>query len=356
MIPPTPFNPTLTLPGHTEAVYAVAFGPKDSFLVTGSFDRSLKVWNAKTGKETKALTGHQGLVLSVSVAADGSLLASGGADNRARIWDATTGQQTRELNHPDLVDAVAFDPAGKRLATGCHDGQLRIWDLKTKDGQPKLVPAHNKPTPAAVYGLAWHPDGKSVATASFDRSVRLWDAEKGTLVRELPAGFDRIIVEGPAGKVAPALVGGPAGWYAAAPPDPGHRDQVFSVAFDPTGERIATGSSDRTAKLWTAAGDPVRTFAHPDRTDKSSHPGHVTAVRFTPDGRHLVSAGPAPKSTGIVCVWSVADGKLLAQIDVPVGPVHGMAHSPDGTSVLLACGPKARGGSAGVAVVLPIPR
>ncbi len=356
MLPPTPFHPTHTLSGHSEAIYAVAFGPVGTFVVTGSFDKTLKLWDAKTGKETKTLTGHQGLVLSVSASTDGSLVASGGADNKAKLWDTKTGQSTRDLNHPDLVDAVAFDPEGKRLATGCHDGQLRIWDLKVKDGQPKLIAAHNKPQPAAIYAVAWKPDGKMVATASFDRTVRIWDAEKGMLVHELPAGFDRITVEAKLGKVVPALVGAPAGWYASAPPDPGHRDQVFAVAYDAAGEHIATSSSDRTVKLWTAKGDPVRTFVHPDRNDGTSQPGHVTAVRFTPDRKLLVSAGPAPKSNGIVCIWSVADGKLLAQIDVPIGPVHGMAISPDGASLLLGCGPKARNGSAAEAVVLPLPR
>src|SRR5262249_28095277 len=153
---------------------------------------------------------------------------------------------------------------------------------------------------------------------------------------------------------APALLGGPATWYATAPPDPGHRDQVFAVVFDAKGERLATGSSDRTAKLWTVAGEPVRTFIHPDRKDGSSHPGHVTGVPCTPDGSHAVTAGPAPRSNGIVCVWSVADGKLVAQLDVPDHPIHGVAVSPDGSSLLLACGPKARGGSAAEAVIHPM--
>lgn len=351
-----PFHPTLTLSGHSEAVYAVAFGPANTFVVTGSFDKTLKIWDAKSGKETKTLTGHQGLVLAVSVTPDGSHVTSGGADNKAKVWNSKTGKSIRDLNHPELVDAVAYDPVGKRLATGCHDGQLRIWDLAVKDGQPKTIAAHRTPKPAAIYSVAWSPDGKTVATASFDQTVRLWDAGKGTLVRELPAGFDRIIVHGKVGKVVPTLIGTAAGWYASAPPDPGHRDQVFCVTFDAAGKMIATSSSDRTLKLWTVLGDPVRTFVHPGRKDGTSHPGHVIACHFTPDGKTLVSAGPAPKSTGIVCIWSVADGKLVNQIDVPLGPVLGMAISPDGSSLLLGCGPKARGGSAGLAVVLPLPK
>src|SRR5262245_22517902 len=317
MPPPTAFKPLHTRTGHTDSVYAVAFDPAGGYFATGSFDKSIKLWDAKTGKETKTLPGHQGLVLAIDVSTDGSLVASGGVDNRARLWDPKTGQQTRELNHPDLVDSVAFSPDGKQLATGCHDGQLRLWDLTKKDSQPKAIAAHNKPQPAAIYAVAWHPNGKTVATSSFDRTVKLWDVEKATMAKELPAGFDRITVDPKLSVPAPAIIGGPAAWYATAPPDFGHRDQVFSVAFNKAGDRIATGSSDRTAKLWTVAGEPVRTFLHQDRKDGMSHPGHVTGVRFTPDGTHVVTAGPAPKSTGIVCVWSAADGKLIAQMDVP---------------------------------------
>jgi WD40 repeat protein len=356
MPPPTPFKPIHTLSGHTDAVYAVAFDPAGGFLATGSFDKTIKLWDPKSGKETKTLPGHQGLVLAVDVAKDGSLVASGGADNRARLWDPKTGQQSRELNHPDLVDALAFSPDGKQLATGCHDGQLRVWDVTKKDSQPKAIAAHNKPQPAAIYAVAWHPSGKTIATASFDKTVRFWDVEKGTMSRELPAGFDRLTVDPKLTKPIPALIGGPAAWYATAPPDPGHRDQVFAIGFDKAGERIATGSSDRTAKLWNAAtGELIRTFVHPDRTDGQSHPGHVTGVRFTPDGKSVITAGPAPKNAGVVCVWTADDGKLTAVIDVPIGPIHGLAISPDGTSLLIGCGPRTRGGAAADAVVLAVP-
>ena len=83
-MPTTPFKPTHLLSGHTDAVYAVAFGPEGALAVTGSFDKTIKLWETKTGKETKTLTGHEGLVLSVDVSPDGSAIASGGADNRAR--------------------------------------------------------------------------------------------------------------------------------------------------------------------------------------------------------------------------------------------------------------------------------
>src|SRR5260370_39120777 len=75
---------TVVLKGHTEAVYGIAFTPDGKQLVTASFDKTLKVWDAATGKELKSFggpQGHQGLVLSVAVSPDGQSFASGGADN-----------------------------------------------------------------------------------------------------------------------------------------------------------------------------------------------------------------------------------------------------------------------------------
>ena len=75
-----------------------------------------------------------------------------------------------------------------------------------------------------------------------------------------------------------------------------------------------------------------------------------------PSSRSARSAGPAPKNAGVLCVWKVDDGSLAARVDVPPGPVHGLAISPDGATLLLGCGPKARGGGAADAVVLPLPK
>src|SRR5487761_1822223 len=79
-----------TLKGHREAIYSVAFTPDGKHLVTGSGDRSIKVWDSATGKEIKSFggpSGHQNLVLSVSLSPDGSLIASGSSDNTAKVWD-----------------------------------------------------------------------------------------------------------------------------------------------------------------------------------------------------------------------------------------------------------------------------
>src|SRR5262249_13634934 len=79
------------LKGHGETVYAIAFSPDGKFVVTGSFDKTVRLWDAATGKEIKTYGGatgsHNNLVLAVAFSANGQMVASGGSDNTAKIWD-----------------------------------------------------------------------------------------------------------------------------------------------------------------------------------------------------------------------------------------------------------------------------
>ena len=87
--PALPQGLIASLKGHTETVYAVTMSPDGKYVLTGSFDKTLKLWDAATGKELSTLDGpqgHQQLVLSVDIGRDGRHFASGGSDNTGKIW------------------------------------------------------------------------------------------------------------------------------------------------------------------------------------------------------------------------------------------------------------------------------
>jgi WD40 repeat protein len=223
------------------------------------------------------------------------------------------------------VDAVAFSPKADLLATGCHDGAVRLWDV-AKGNQVRQINAHTMPQPNPVYAVAWSPDGKQLASASLDQSLKLWDATSGALVKEFKKYDEKAFPKG-------------------------HRDGVFSVAFSPDGKQLASGSSDRGIKLWNVAdGSVVREFVNPALTQPAgalpnlpqAHPGWVYGVRFTADGKHLISAGNAPRNQGYLAVWNVADGKLLHSEELPLGPFYSLAVAPDGKTVAVAAGVRSR--------------
>ena len=298
------------------------------------------------GRELQAFP-HPAAAGALAFTADGQFLTAA-ADKSARRFRIAADTPVKTLPHPNLVDSAAFDATGDRLATGCHDGNLRIFDV-AKGTQLKQVAAHVVTTPqqaqSPIYAVLWTGDSKQVFTASYDQSIKLWDAAGGTLVREFKPA------PGPApepNKPAPGPVG--------------HRDQVFAIALSKDGKFLASASSDKSVKLWdVATGKVVRDFPNPDLKPvfpgepAPSHPGWVHAVRFTPDGTKLVSAGAAPRGKSYLAVWNVADGTRAFGAERDFGPIHAMSLYPDGGKLVIGCAGVPRNSVEPAAVILKFP-
>ena len=192
---------------------------------------------------------------------------------------------TKTFPHPREVDAVAFDLKGGVLATGCHDGNVRLFDV-AKGTLLKDIKAHApQPKPAnetnPVYCVAWNPAGTEVLSGSKDASLKLWNAATGTLVKEFKAYKEKEF-------------------------EKGHREPVFCAAFSPDGKTIASGSAglERAIKIWNVAdGSVVRDLVNPNLklppgSPPQAHPGWIYGLKFTPDGKYLVSVGEAPRRRG----------------------------------------------------------
>ena len=125
--------------------------------------------------ELKQVFSHGDSVVSVAFSPDGKTIVTGSGDKTARLWDAATGRSLGlPMEHSDIVRCVAFSPDGKTILTGSADKSARLWDAAT--GQPIGQPlAHS----AYVISVAFSPDGKTILTGSQDRTARLWDAATG---------------------------------------------------------------------------------------------------------------------------------------------------------------------------------
>jgi WD40 repeat protein len=269
---------------------------------------------------------HADAATDVAFAPDGSTFYTSGADRAVKAWKLAGDNPVRNLGHPNIVDAVAFNPAGTLLATGCHDGVLRLFDV-AKGTPVRQVQAHTQPAPPkAIYCVAWSPDGKYVLTGSEDETLKLWDAANGSPVRTFKAYKEKEF-------------------------EKGHQGAVFCAAFSPDGKTLASGGSDHAVKIWNVAdGSVVRELLNPalkpaPGRPAESHPGAVYGVRFTADGKRLLSVGQAPSGHGSLALWGVADGKLLAAESLPLGPFYALAVAPDGKSLAVGAGPRGRPGS-----------
>ena len=114
--------------GHRALIIQVAFSPDGFYFVSASFDKSIKLWEGKTGKYLAAFRGHVASVYQVAWSADSRLLVSGSKDSTLKVWDIAKRKLMFDLpGHADEVYAVDWSPDGERVCSGSKDRRLRIW-------------------------------------------------------------------------------------------------------------------------------------------------------------------------------------------------------------------------------------
>jgi WD40 repeat protein len=109
-------------------VLSVAVTPDGKYVVSGSGDEMVRLWDLATGNEVRRFTGHEEPVWSVAVTPDGKYVVSGSGDNTVRLWELATGKEVRRFTgHEQEVRSVAVMPDGKYIVSGSEDNTVRVW-------------------------------------------------------------------------------------------------------------------------------------------------------------------------------------------------------------------------------------
>ncbi|KIM27690.1 hypothetical protein M408DRAFT_310548 [Serendipita vermifera MAFF 305830] len=278
--------------GHGKMVSSVAFSPDGTRIVSGSWDDTIRVWDAETGEMVAGpFEGHTGVVNSVAFSPDGTCIVSGSGDDTIRVWDAETAEMVAGPfeGHTNAVISVAFSPDGSRIVSGSYDKTVRVWDAETAEMVAGPFEGHTN----IVNSVAFSPDGTRIVSGSCDNTIRVWDAETAEVV---------------------------------ARPSEGHTDAVNSLAFSPDGTRIVSGSEDYTIRVWDA-----RTAEMMVAGPFEGHTGAVNSVAFSPDGKRIISGS----NDSTIRVWDVETAEMAAgPLERHTGDVSSAAFSPDGTCVI----------------------
>jgi WD40 repeat protein len=234
-----------TLSGHSHGVRSIAFSPLGltpspsparrgeippfpcregglgglGQLASGSWDKTIRLWDVETGEEICTLKGHQLQVSAVAFSPNGQFLASASFDRTAKLWDLSSGSpQVRYTftGHARSVLAVAFSPDSSMLATAGDDNTIWLWNCAS--GQAiRTILGHSRSVAAVAFSL----DGETLISGSWDSTVKLWQVHTGEEIATLA----------------------------------GHTDAVCALAVSPLGAIVASGSKDKTIKLWQRISD-----------------------------------------------------------------------------------------------------
>ncbi|CAA6804629.1 MAG: High-affnity carbon uptake protein Hat/HatR [uncultured Sulfurovum sp.] len=225
-------------------INAIAISEDGKYIVSGSSDKSIKIWDRSTGELERSLTGHTGSIYSVAISRDGKTIVSGSSDKSIKIWDRSTGELERSLTgHTGSIYSVAISRDGKTIVSGSSDKSIKIWDRSTGELERSLT-GHT----GSIYSVAISRDGKTIVSGSDDKSIKIWDRSTGELERSLT----------------------------------GHTNWVRSVAISRDGKTIVSGSDDKSIKIWDrSTGELERSL--------TGHDSLVLSVAISRDGKTVVS-------------------------------------------------------------------
>ena len=225
----------LTIPGHTDFVWRVTFSLDRRWLASASPDRTVRVWDAATGRQRfHALPGFRDLIEGLRFSPDGRCLAQVGMDldllhpGFVRVWDAATGRSLATMGESFDFGRMAFHPDSRRLARSAG-AEIFILDLATH-----REPIHLRGHSDFITGLALSPDGRRLASASKDGTVKLWEPATGREILTLLHGRD---------------------------------DPVTGVSFSPDGLQLVSVSRSGAVKVWDATPLPEPSGARGARSD-----------------------------------------------------------------------------------------
>lgn len=274
---------------------SIAFAPKGDYLVV-SWDSYLFVLETQSWNLINKIDGNSGSIYDICFSHDGRVIAAASIDKTIRLWDIKTGECKHVYEgHSDRVNCVSFSPDDHFLASGSNDASVRLWEYTSffyREEQPGIREPYNSPIRTKdgtkqlevyghrivcvfdmktnerikqceghtddVSGLCFSPDESLFASCSYDKTIRIWHSISGVCLHVLK----------------------------------GHEDVITGIRFNPTGTLLISNSCDRTVRIWDiSTGQCLQVISNPYALFESD-------AFFTIDGSMVVIES---KTESIAC-------------------------------------------------------
>ncbi|MGV2826881.1 nSTAND1 domain-containing NTPase [Myxosarcina sp. GI1(2024)] len=331
-----------TLVGHQGWVNSLSFSPDSQLLVSGDEAGNVKLWrrSGNGARELRTIRAHQDRVTEVSFI-DNKYFASAGGDGVVNLWQVSNGNLINSYLHNAQVNSLSFSPKGNLLATATTDGKLNLWSrdgilLQTYNGHTgEVLDVNFKPPTLSENRL-------ELVSTGVDKTVRIWQvsdnyaSDRGGVytIATSPTSPDLFATAGWDGKIR-IWRENPHGSHQLVRTLPGHELPITQLQYSPDGKLLASGSQDKTIKLWNAqTGDLIEVL--------SGHQQGINSIAIARESKkqaevtsYVLVSGSEDKTLKL---WNINDrsGELINTLEGHQDSIKSVVFSPD--SKLIASG------------------
>lgn len=252
----------LTLTGHIETITGIRISRKRPYMVTSSLDKNVKLWDLEANKSVLNFHGHLSGVRCVALHPELDILMSGGRDSVVRVWDMRTGTETMCLSgHGDAVTAVLGRAGTPHVVSGSQDSTVRLWDLRMTKKCTTTLTHHKKGVRALV-----QPDREQTFASFSAGDAKKFLLPEGIFLHEMGSEQPGIIHSAALNEDGVLVTGGDDGqlWFRdwesgskfqdiQVPLQPGSlsaEGAIYAATFDASSSRLIVGGADKTIKFF----------------------------------------------------------------------------------------------------------
>ena len=290
-------QPRLVISTHDTCIWKLEYLPDGRRVVTGSGDKTVRVWNLENGEQEGTSMEHESGIRNLAITQDGTKSISSDEGGEIKVWDIESHELVKEWTHPECFPEIAISPDDRLIAVGSH--AVTIYTMA--GGRVN----HSIEVGKAIWSMCFSPDGTKLAWGT-DGDIRVYDVGDGTLELVLgplkshqDSSRDGDVLWSRDGSRLSRANNTIRCWNSdtgaqIGHPWTGHTNYIRSLTLSPDGSTLASASFDSTIRFWdTSTGNPIRQHLQHDKP--------VNAVRFSPSGEFVASL----RWDGEIYLWRV---------------------------------------------------